>query len=144
MEDDTLVETAGAPTDAELTMIAVDDALKPALYALSRTAGPVHASQLVQVISCVRAAISHAIYGPPEEVEHGGESLDMLGQQRKAQADAQVGQAQPVFVDPVAEATEEQREEVQAAQGGNITVETSRSEATDVGDEYTGATTSAG
>lgn len=134
MEDDTLVETADAPTDAELTMIAVDDALKPALYALSRTAGPVHASQLVQVISCVRAAISHAIYGLPTEVDHGGESLDMLGQQRRAQADAQVGQAQPVFVDPTT-ADETERAKVEA----------SRSEATDVGDEYTGgAATSAG
>lgn len=142
MSDDNLVETADAPTDAEMTLRAVDAALKPALDALSRTAGPVHASQLVQVISCVRAAISHAIYGPPDMIAHNGESLDMLGEQRKAQAGAQVGEAQPVFVDPVVQAAAEQREEIEAAQRDEV--EAGRSEAT-TGDEYTsGAATSAG
>ena len=74
------------PTPEDHTMAAVDLALAPVLR--SGEAGPVSHSQLQHAVRCIRTALAHAVYGAPEVVDTGGESLDMLNVQRREQRDA--------------------------------------------------------
>ena len=82
MEDEAPV--AAEPSKEDLAMAHVDAALAPA-HRLAEDLGPVNHGTLAAVLASIRQAFAHLVYGPPEPSEHDGESLDMLGEQRKAQ-----------------------------------------------------------
>lgn len=80
---DPLADEPQAPTAEDHAMAAVDSALAPVLLKLRADAGPVHSSTLIHFAACVRQALAHVLYGAPDPVDNGGESLDMLGLQRR-------------------------------------------------------------
>lgn len=81
---------AEQPSDQDRVMAQVDAALTPA-HRIAQDFGPVNHSTLGAVLQHIRQALAHLVYGP-SEVEHTGESLDMLGEQRKAQRAANTGE----------------------------------------------------
>jgi hypothetical protein len=79
------IADAPAPvlTPEDHAMAAVDTAFGPVLARLRADMGPVHSSTLVAFAAAVRQALAHVVYGAPDPVETDGESLDMLGIQRR-------------------------------------------------------------
>lgn len=93
--DDAPDETP-APLKEDALMAHVDLALGRA-HQMSNDLGPVNHSTLAAVLQSIRQAFARLIYGPPDPAEPTGESLDMLGEQRKAalQTNAKVEETEP-------------------------------------------------
>lgn len=64
------------------TMAAVDAALAPA-FRTTALVGVVQHSELHHILTAVRQALAHAIYGAPAPTEDAGESLDVYGDARR-------------------------------------------------------------
>lgn len=89
-------------TPEQRSMDGVDAALAPIFRNSGSGVGVVHHSELMHAARCFRQALACVIF-PPEPVAAPGESLDVHGDQIRAQRAAQVGEPVPVFVEPVAD-----------------------------------------
>ena len=92
---------AYVPTREDEIMAAIDAALLPARN-LTKNLGLVGHHELAAVIASFRQALAVIVNGPPAHPTP--EPVDALAEQRKAQAEANVGHSEPQFVNAEAEA----------------------------------------
>lgn len=97
-----LADEPSAPSHEDQAMALVDAALAPAFKHVDNL-GTASYADLKHVLACIRQALAHFIYGPPSINDTGGESLDVYGDQLKANREASVDQAQPVVAPPPAD-----------------------------------------
>lgn len=95
-QDEPLAEQ---PSEQDRVMAQVDAALAPA-HRTAQDFGPVNHSTLGAVLQHIRQALAHLVYGV-QDTEPTGESLDMLGEQRKVQRSTETVEFPPP---PVVEA----------------------------------------
>lgn len=93
---------APVPSHEDQAMAHVDAALVPAFKHVDNL-GTASYADLKHVLTCMRQALAHLIYGPQSTDDTGGESLDVYGDQLKANREASVDQAQPVVAPPPAD-----------------------------------------
>ena len=86
------------PEPVEVTPLDLFDAAMAPFHARLTGIGLITQHELLAFSQALRSGLSAALGLTPPPVDNGGESLDMLGEQRRASREASVGQSEPVAV----------------------------------------------